>query len=134
MIDLRTVTIYEHQVAQSRKMASTYSKYMRLCKEWRIDDTKTGRDLGQFIKKEVLQFFRQGEGTKIKDEKECERYYQSLHRIMRNEYGQKYKLNRLYSATGLTHNECKQILSTEYLTEFKDKKFGLKDRILSKFS
>uniref|UniRef100_A0A5F5PSL0 Mitochondrial nucleoid factor 1 n=1 Tax=Equus caballus TaxID=9796 RepID=A0A5F5PSL0_HORSE len=43
--------------------ASRYRRFLKLCEEWPVDETKRGRDLGAYLRQRVAQAFREGENT-----------------------------------------------------------------------
>uniref|UniRef100_A0A8C5JRU5 Mitochondrial nucleoid factor 1 n=1 Tax=Junco hyemalis TaxID=40217 RepID=A0A8C5JRU5_JUNHY len=43
--------------------ASRYRRFLRLCEEWPVEETKQQRDLGSFLRQKVAQAFREGENT-----------------------------------------------------------------------
>lgn len=45
--------------------ASRYRRFLRLCEEWPLDETKRGRDLGAYLRQRVAQAFREGENTQV---------------------------------------------------------------------
>lgn len=45
--------------------ASRYRRFLRLCEEWPVDETKRGRDLGAYLRQRVAQAFREGENTQV---------------------------------------------------------------------
>ncbi|MEJ1271005.1 ubiquinol-cytochrome c reductase complex assembly factor 2 [Cricetulus griseus] len=48
------------------KMAALrYRRFLKLCEEWPVDETKRGRDLGAYLRKRVAQAFREGENTQV---------------------------------------------------------------------
>uniref|UniRef100_T1JKJ4 Mitochondrial nucleoid factor 1 n=1 Tax=Strigamia maritima TaxID=126957 RepID=T1JKJ4_STRMM len=97
-------------------MSQTYKKFLRLLDKWPIDPTKTGRDLGEHIRVKIAQGFRQGE-TSVVNERECEKTYASLSRIASNYYGDKYKRRFESSASGLSADDCRRIISNDGLKE-----------------
>lgn len=88
---------------------------MRLCDKWKIDTSKKGRDLGEFIRREIIQQFSQGEASRVDDLKDCERKFKCLNRLANNHYGNKYKRRNNYTASELTLEQCHLLLSTEAL-------------------
>lgn len=97
---------------QNGTMSSRYKLFMRLCSEWPIDATKTDRDFGMFLRKTVVERFKQGEATPI-NQADCDRQFSALQKINTNFYKEKYK-TRDYktSSSGLTLEQCNEYLST----------------------
>uniref|UniRef100_A0A8C2YFG4 Mitochondrial nucleoid factor 1 n=1 Tax=Coturnix japonica TaxID=93934 RepID=A0A8C2YFG4_COTJA len=67
--------------------ATRYRRFLRLCEEWPVEETKRQRDLGAFIRQRVAQAFREGENTQYPRLKDT-------------------------SFTGVTVQDCKMILAT----------------------
>nr|KAF6363895.1 ubiquinol-cytochrome c reductase complex assembly factor 2 [Pipistrellus kuhlii] len=89
--------------------ASRYRRFLKLCEEWPVDETKRGRDLGAYLRQRVAQAFREGENTQ-------------------------YPRPRDTSFSGLTLEEYKLILSTDTLGELKDMNKGLWKKLREKFA
>ncbi|XP_057279532.1 ubiquinol-cytochrome-c reductase complex assembly factor 2 isoform X2 [Pezoporus wallicus] len=92
--------------------ASRYRRFLRLCEEWPVEDTKRQRDLGAFLRQRVAQAFREGENTHIADPENCDQMYESLVRIHTNYYKNKYPRLKDTNFTGVTVEDCKMILAT----------------------
>uniref|UniRef100_A0A452HY23 Mitochondrial nucleoid factor 1 n=1 Tax=Gopherus agassizii TaxID=38772 RepID=A0A452HY23_9SAUR len=45
--------------------ATRYRRFLKLCEEWPVEETKRGRDLGAFLRQRVAQAFREGESTQV---------------------------------------------------------------------
>jgi hypothetical protein len=88
---------------------------MRLCEKWPVDASKSGRDLGTYIRRSVAQAFRYGETSDV-NVAECERTYDTLARLNSNHYKMKYARTDVTGATGLTLDEVHQVNSTESMT------------------
>lgn len=43
-----------------------YRRFLKLCEEWPVEETKSGRDLGTFLRQRVAQAFREGENTQVR--------------------------------------------------------------------
>ena len=118
-----------------KKMASVhqYKKFIRLLQRWPIDTTKTGVDLGQFIRNKVAASFQLGETSTIVHEEKCERMYQSLHRISNDYYAKRYKRYGLSSATGLPAALCREVISMDNLSTLSYEQKGYFSRLKDKF-
>uniref|UniRef100_A0A8C9L7K3 Mitochondrial nucleoid factor 1 n=1 Tax=Pavo cristatus TaxID=9049 RepID=A0A8C9L7K3_PAVCR len=118
--------------------ATRYRRFLRLCEEWPVEETKRQRDLGVFIRQRVAQAFREGENTQIADPETCDQMYESLVRIHNNYYKNKYPRLKDTSFTGVTVQDCKMILATDILKQMEDMKKGtwrkLRERFYSKKS
>uniref|UniRef100_A0AAA9SKR4 Mitochondrial nucleoid factor 1 n=3 Tax=Bos TaxID=9903 RepID=A0AAA9SKR4_BOVIN len=89
--------------------ASRYRRFLKLCEEWPVDETKRGRDLGAYLRQRVAQAFREGENTQ-------------------------YPRPRETSFSGLSLEEYKLILSTDTLDEFKEMNKGTWKKLQEKFA
>lgn len=45
--------------------AARYRRFLKLCEEWPVDETRKGRDLGAFLRQRVAQVFREGDNTQV---------------------------------------------------------------------
>ncbi|GBN22985.1 Ubiquinol-cytochrome-c reductase complex assembly factor 2 [Araneus ventricosus] len=106
-----------------------YKNYLRVCEKWGVDSTKKGRDLGEFIRQLVAKEFSRGEASTIQNLKECEKKLESLNRLASNYYGKQFKRSKYVSATGLSLEECKQVLSTEGLEKINRSKLSFLEKV-----
>ncbi|XP_004617713.1 ubiquinol-cytochrome-c reductase complex assembly factor 2 isoform X2 [Sorex araneus] len=114
--------------------AGRYRRFLKLCEEWPVDETKRGRDLGAYLRQRVAQAFREGENSKVQEPEVCDEMYESLARLHSNYYKHKYPRPRETSFSGLSLEEYKLILSTDTLEEFKDMNKGLWKKLQEKFT
>ncbi|NWW00337.1 UQCC2 factor, partial [Machaerirhynchus nigripectus] len=114
--------------------ASRYRRFLRLCEEWPVEDTKQQRDLGSLLRQRVAQAFREGENTPISDPEACDQMYESLVRIHTNFYKNKYPRLKDTTFTGVTVEDCRMILATDILKQMEDMKKGTWKRLREKFS
>ncbi|XP_013829300.2 PREDICTED: ubiquinol-cytochrome-c reductase complex assembly factor 2 isoform X1 [Capra hircus] len=124
--------------------ASRYRRFLKLCEEWPVDETKRGRDLGAYLRQRVAQAFREGENTQIVEPEACDQMYESLARLHSNYYKHKYPRPRDTSFSGLSLEEYKLILSTgmggaaaavsDTLDEFKEMNKGTWKKLQEKFA
>lgn len=117
-------------------VSSLYRRYLLVCNQWTIDSSKSGRDFAVYLRNQIPKLFPDLELSEIKfkDIQKYEKEIESLERLNNNIY---YKQNIGFvssSATGLTANECKQIISTQSLEDLNNlKDSGLLDRIKQTF-
>ncbi|KAJ7420985.1 Ubiquinol-cytochrome-c reductase complex assembly factor 2 [Willisornis vidua] len=114
--------------------AGRYRRFLRLCEEWPVEDTKRQRDLGLALRQRVAQAFREGEHTPIADPEACDQMYESLVRIHTNFYKNKYPRLKDTTFTGVTVEDCRMILATDILKQMEDMKKGTWRRLREKFS
>ncbi|XP_026469337.1 ubiquinol-cytochrome-c reductase complex assembly factor 2-like [Ctenocephalides felis] len=110
-------------------MASSYKAYMRLLKKWPIDKTKRDRDLGRYLRDNVKSFFVQGEITPV-DEVDCLKKISALERLSANTYFLKYKRENNSSSTGLTSEQCSQVLSSDFLEYLENEDKGFISKLI----
>ncbi|XP_030821456.1 ubiquinol-cytochrome-c reductase complex assembly factor 2 isoform X2 [Camarhynchus parvulus] len=102
--------------------ASRYRRFLRLCEEWPVEETKQQRDLGSFLRQ------------KIPDPEACDQMYESLVKIHTNFYKNKYPRLKDTTFTGVTVEDCRTILATDILRQMEDRKKGTWKRLREKFS
>jgi len=83
---------------------------------WPVDASKADRDLGLYIRQRIAEGFRQGDATEI-DVDECDRVYNSLHRIASNHFRRSYPRLRNNNFSGLNLEQCQMMNSREALEE-----------------
>ncbi|NXA88981.1 UQCC2 factor, partial [Melanocharis versteri] len=113
---------------------SRYRRFLRLCEEWPVEETRRPRDLGAVLRQRVAQAFREGENTPISDPEACDQMYESLVRIHTNFYKNKYPRLKDTTFTGVTVEDCRGILGTDLLKQMEDMKKGTWKRLREKFS
>ncbi|KAJ6659897.1 hypothetical protein lerEdw1_018353 [Lerista edwardsae] len=111
-----------------------YRRFLKLCEEWPVEETKSGRDLGTFLRQRVAQAFREGENTQISDPVTCDEMFESLTRIHTNYYKNKYPRLKDTSFTGVSVEECKMVLATDSLKQMEEAKKGKWTKLREKFS
>jgi len=94
--------------------ASRYRKFLKLCEMWPVDASKTDRDLGLYIRRRIADGFRQGDASEI-DVAECDRVYNSLHRIASDHFRRSYPRLRDSTFSGLSTEDCHTMNSTDGL-------------------
>ncbi|XP_046567115.1 ubiquinol-cytochrome-c reductase complex assembly factor 2-like [Haliotis rubra] len=100
-----------------------YRQFLRLCEEWPLDKTKTGRDLATVIRQRVGEAFKQGEASQI-NEAQCDEAFEHLNKINMNAFKQKYERTSETGATGAVKEQCTLVVSTEALEELNNADMG----------
>lgn len=72
------------------------------------------RDLGQYLRNQLQQVLGGSNIVTVKDSK-LDAQFQSLENIANNVYYQKYPRKFTSTSTGLTGEQCRQVLSSEFL-------------------
>ncbi|CAH2221419.1 ubiquinol-cytochrome-c reductase complex assembly factor 2 [Pelobates cultripes] len=125
--------------------ALRYRRFLKLCEEWPVDESRGGRDLGAFLRQRVAQAFREGENTQVQDPESCDHMFDSLSRINSNFYREKgYRYNfQLFSKypriqdtsfTEVTAEEYRMVLATDSLKQMEEMKKGMWTRLKEKFN
>ncbi|OCT77785.1 hypothetical protein XELAEV_18028880mg [Xenopus laevis] len=111
-----------------------YRRFLKLCEEWPVDETRVGRDLGAYIRQRVAQAFREGESTQVDDPDACDEMYASLNRMNTNCYREKYPRLQDTSFTEVTAEEYRMVLASDNLKQMEDMKKGMWTRLREKFN
>lgn len=113
--------------------ASRYRKYLLLIEKWPIDNSRGNRDLGALLRKRILTGFSQGEATAVNDV-ECDKIYESLHRITTDCYKGLYERSTTTNASGAGAEVLKEVLSDAGLEEFGSKSVlaRLKEKLVTR--
>lgn len=101
---------------------------MKLLEKWPVDKRKTGRDLGEHLRNQLKAVINPTDvTTKVSDN--LQKQTESLERLANNVYANKYKRSLTSTATGLTAEQCSQVLSSEFLAYLNDERgFFSKDK------
>ncbi|XP_053964359.1 ubiquinol-cytochrome-c reductase complex assembly factor 2 isoform X3 [Anastrepha ludens] len=100
-------------------MSAQYQRFLKVLEKWPVDKAKVGRDLGEQIRKQVKNFTNPASLTTQANEK-LSAQIDSLERLTGNVYGKKYPRRHTSTATGLTAEQCSQVLSSEFLQYLND--------------
>lgn len=85
-----------------------------MCKKWPIDETKAGRDYGEFFRQQIKKEFPYDKQSQVKDPVKLDAAISSLERLADNSYFNENPLKRS-SATGVEAWACRLAVSTEGL-------------------
>ncbi|XP_036337530.1 ubiquinol-cytochrome-c reductase complex assembly factor 2 isoform X5 [Rhagoletis pomonella] len=100
-------------------MSAQYQRFLKALERWPTDKTKVGRDLGERIRKQVIHLANPiSLTTEVHEKLSAE--IDSLERLTCNVYGKKYQRRYTSTATGLTSEQCNQVLSSEFLQYLND--------------
>ncbi|XP_075222597.1 ubiquinol-cytochrome-c reductase complex assembly factor 2 [Lycorma delicatula] len=113
-------------------MAGNYKNFLRLLEKWPIDVTKKKRDIGVFIREQVKLNFTSGGINSTIDQEKCDRAFYSLKRLVDNHYKKLYHRSSFSSATGLNAEQCKTVLSDEFLDNLAEQRKKIIINILDK--
>uniref|UniRef100_W8BCD6 Mitochondrial nucleoid factor 1 n=1 Tax=Ceratitis capitata TaxID=7213 RepID=W8BCD6_CERCA len=108
-------------------MSAQYKRFLKVLEKWPTDKTKVGRDLGEQIRKQVKDFTNPaGLSTEVNDKLSAQ--IDSLERLSGNIYAKKYQRRYTSTATGLSAEQCSQVLSSEFLQYLNDEKLGEREK------
>nr|CAH0098163.1 unnamed protein product [Daphnia galeata] len=85
-----------------------------LLSKWPLDASKKGRDIGEHIRQKVANSFTHGEASKV-DIPQWSKFIEHLGNIANNKSLIKHPRTLKSTATGLSVEDCKQIVSTDFL-------------------
>ncbi|XP_069612696.1 ubiquinol-cytochrome c reductase complex assembly factor 2 [Ranitomeya imitator] len=114
--------------------ASRYRRFLKLCEEWPVDESRRGRDLGAVLRQRVAQAFKEAENTEFQDPESCDQMYESLSRLNSNYYREKYPRLQDTSFTEITVDEYRMVLATDTLKQMDEMKKGIWTRLKDKFN
>ncbi|KAH6925175.1 hypothetical protein HPB50_001416 [Hyalomma asiaticum] len=90
--------------------ANLYREYMKICSIWHADPVRSGKCLGELIRRRVAEEFRQSDQTVVQDPDECARRLDSLRALASDRYAKQYPRVSVSSALGLTRAECAKVI------------------------
>ncbi|KAG8451033.1 hypothetical protein GDO86_003349 [Hymenochirus boettgeri] len=114
--------------------AQRYRRFMKLCEDWPLDDTRIGRDLGAFLRQRVAQAFREGDNTQVYEPVACDQMWDSLSRLNTSYYKEKYPRVHDTSFTEVTAEEYQMVLASDNLKHLEEMKKGIWKRLREKFN
>lgn len=77
--------------------------------------------MGEHLRQQAKTIFAAGTSTSLKDD-QLDKQLQALERLAKNTYANKYPRSRNSTSTGLSAEQCKQVLSSEFLDYLNDDK------------
>lgn len=95
-------------------MSQHYNRFLKLLERWPVDQSKIGRDLGQYLRDQLKAVLGGSNIIAVKDER-LVRQYQSLENIVNDVHRKAYPRSLSSTATGLTGEQCREVLSSDFL-------------------
>ncbi|XP_063706771.1 ubiquinol-cytochrome c reductase complex assembly factor 2 [Culicoides brevitarsis] len=95
-------------------MSAQYRKFLNLLEKWPVDKSRPGRDLGEYLRAQLKSILGQPNIVRV-NEKKLDRQVLALERLTNNEIQKKYPRRLESTASGLTGEQCRQVLSQEFL-------------------
>lgn len=102
-----------------RTASQLYFDLIRLFKQWPIDKTKTGRDLGENLRQQFTQAFALGENSQV-NVHDWNRFHESMKLLISNDIKNRYPRDRNWTASGLSREQLRFLLSNKSLQANKD--------------
>ncbi|XP_058457085.1 ubiquinol-cytochrome-c reductase complex assembly factor 2 isoform X3 [Malaya genurostris] len=95
-------------------MSTQYNRFLKLLERWPVDQSKIGRDLGQYLRDQLQSVLGATNIIAVNDER-LGRQHRALENIINDTHRCAYP--RLYTSTGtgLTGDQCRDVLSSEFL-------------------
>lgn len=104
-------------------MSVQYKRFLKLLELWPVDKSKAGRDLGAHLRDQLKSTLRTTNKT-IHSDDLLDQQFNALERIALGKAAQRYPRTQhtQATATGLTGEQCNQVLSSEFLEYLNDDK------------
>lgn len=96
-----------------------YKRFINLCQKWPKDESKYGRDFGEYFRNKLTPEFPHGEASHLENPRKVDEAISALERIAENRYFSENPLKRS-SASGLEGWACKEAVSTDNLRELQE--------------
>ncbi|CAF0811521.1 unnamed protein product [Didymodactylos carnosus] len=97
-----------------KNVSQLYFDLIRLFKQWPIDKSKTGRDLGEALRKQFSDSFSSGENSSV-DVAYWTKFYSDMKYLISNEIRDTYPRDRDWTASGMSAEQIRWILSNKSL-------------------
>lgn len=98
-----------------------FREFISLFKDWPVDATKTGRCLGEHLRKRFSEAFNKGELSENINESQWQRYLNELRPIASNLYAAKYTRIRSTAALNISKDQCKLTMSNQAIKFINEK-------------
>ncbi|XP_059618230.1 ubiquinol-cytochrome-c reductase complex assembly factor 2 [Phlebotomus argentipes] len=95
-------------------MSANYRRFLKILEKWPVDKSKAGRDLAEDLRDQLKNLLVREQETNFNAEK-FTKELDALSRIEKSVHGKSYARNFKTTATGLTGEQCNQVLSSEFL-------------------
>ncbi|XP_055853101.1 ubiquinol-cytochrome-c reductase complex assembly factor 2 [Episyrphus balteatus] len=103
-------------------MSSQYRQFLKILEKWPLDKNKQGRDIAEHLRS-LLPILQQPDRSTTAEQMEhINKQNDALNRLSKNIYFSTYKREHHSTATGLSANQCSQVLSSEFLQYLKEQK------------
>jgi mitochondrial nucleoid factor 1 len=102
-----------------RTASQLYFDLIRLFKQWPIDKSKTGRDLGERLRQQFSQAFALGENSQV-SVPEWNRFFENMKYLISNDIKNRYVRDRNWTASSLSREQLRFLLSNKSLQANKD--------------
>lgn len=104
-----------------------YNRIIKLIERWPLDKNKPGRDLGQYLRDYINKAHQ--DGSLVGNEKYWDKQYLAIQKLVNNEHGNKYIRSLSSSSSGLTAEQCGEVLTKEILEALEKESYSWWDKI-----
>jgi hypothetical protein len=94
-----------------------FREFVVLFKNWPVDTMKTGRCLGELIRRQFNQGFKNGELTENVDTAHWSKVLNDLKPIANNEFLKRYPRTKEVGAMGINIDACRIVVSNDGIKE-----------------
>ena len=102
-----------------------FREFIALFKEWPVDATKSGRCLGEHLRKQFSREFSKGELSENVNETRWQKALDDLRPIANNTYAAKHRRMRSQAALNLSRDQCKLTMSNQAIKFLNENKYDL---------
>ncbi|XP_053696629.1 ubiquinol-cytochrome-c reductase complex assembly factor 2 [Sabethes cyaneus] len=102
-------------------MSTHYNRFLKLLERWPVDPSKAGRDLGQYLRDQLQTILGSSNIIAVNEER-LQRQHRALENIANDVHRKAHPRVYTSTATGLTGEQCRDILSSEFLEYLKKEK------------
>ncbi|KAL5275081.1 UQCC2 family protein [Megaselia abdita] len=103
-------------------MSIHYQKFIKILEKWPIDKSKAGRDLGEKLRRHLQELSNPVIVGFNAQSEELNNQIDALDRLSNNVCGKMFQRKFKSTATGLSAEQCSQVLSSEFLNYLNEEK------------
>ncbi|EEB19095.1 conserved hypothetical protein [Pediculus humanus corporis] len=103
-------------------MPSNYDKLVKILQKWPPNSKRIGRDFGEHLRSKI-KLLISNESDVLLNSADFEQKLLSLQRLVDNKYGDKYRHNLEFGATGLPAKDLNYALDDDTMTKFNSMKY-----------
>ncbi|XP_055619606.1 ubiquinol-cytochrome-c reductase complex assembly factor 2 [Toxorhynchites rutilus septentrionalis] len=95
-------------------MSQHYNRFLKLLERWPLDQSKVGRDLGQYLRDQLKAVLGGSNIIAVNDDRLAQQH-RSLENIVNDVHLKAYPRSLNSTATGLTGEQCREVVSSKFL-------------------